>query len=106
MQYGVQGSGTTQTMIVNEGAITESMITGLTPSTTYSIEVAVVNSAGSGVNSTAVTRLTLGIMVFYVCTYVCAVYNWYVQYIPPNSDSHYLNYLLLYLILHILHSDP
>ena len=67
VQYGVQGSGSTQTMSVNDGATTEATITGLIPSTTYSIEVAAVNSAGTGVNSTAVTRLTLGIKLCWLC---------------------------------------
>ena len=45
----VSGAGTTQTII-----------SGLTPSTTYSIEVAAVNSAGTGVFSNSQTAMTLG----------------------------------------------
>ena len=67
MQYGVQGSGSTQTISASRGDITETIITELTPSTTYSIEVAAVNSAGTGVNSSAVTRLTLGIKLCSLC---------------------------------------
>ena len=47
VQYGVQGSGSTQTISVSGGDITETTITGLKPSTNYSIEVAAVNSAGT-----------------------------------------------------------
>ena len=54
-------------MSVNDGATTEATITGLIPSTTYSIEVAAVNSAGTGMNSNAVTRLTLGINLCWLC---------------------------------------
>ena len=38
-------------MSVSGGSVTEVTISGLTPSTTYSIEVAAVNSAGVGVYS-------------------------------------------------------
>ena len=48
-------------MSVSGGSITEATISGLTPSTTYSIEVAAVNGAGTGVYSNAVARLTEGI---------------------------------------------
>ena len=51
MQYWVQGSGNTHTMSVSGGDVTEATISGLTPSTNYSIEVATVNSAGIGVYS-------------------------------------------------------
>ena len=54
-------------MSVSGGDTTETTITGLTASATYSIEVAAVNGAGTGVNSTAVTRLTLGIKLCTVC---------------------------------------
>ena len=48
VQYGAQGSGSTQTRDVS---ITEATISSLMPSTTYSIQVAAVNSAGIGVYS-------------------------------------------------------
>ena len=38
-------------MSVSGGSVTETTISGLTPSTTYSIEVAAVNSVGIGVYS-------------------------------------------------------
>ena len=47
VRYGVQGSGT-QTVSVSGGEVTQTTISGLTPSTTYSIEVAAMNSAGIG----------------------------------------------------------
>ena len=49
--YGVQGSGSTQTRDVSGGSITEATISSLIPSTTYSIQVSAVNSAGIGVYS-------------------------------------------------------
>ena len=51
MWYGVQGSGSTQTRDVSGGSVTEATISSLMPSTTYSIQVATVNSAGIGVYS-------------------------------------------------------
>ena len=48
MQYGVVGSGNPQTMSVSGGSVT---ISSLMVSTTYSIQVAAVNSAGIGVYS-------------------------------------------------------
>ena len=51
VQYGVVGSGSTQTMSVSGGSVTEATISSLMSSTTYSIQVAAVNSAGIGVYS-------------------------------------------------------
>ena len=51
VQYGVVGSGSTQTMIVSGHSITEATISSLMSSTTYSIQVAAVNSAGIGMYS-------------------------------------------------------
>ena len=46
-------------MSVSGGSVTEATISGLTPSTTYSIEVAAVNSAGTGVySSPPITAMT------------------------------------------------
>ena len=59
VQYGVQGSGSTQTMNVSGGSVTEATISSLMPSTTYSIQVAAVNSAGIGDYSDAITTKTL-----------------------------------------------
>ena len=58
MQYGVQGSGSTQTESVSGGTITEATISGLEPSTHYLIEVAAVNRAGIGVYSDPLTAET------------------------------------------------
>ena len=51
MQYGVVGSGSTQTVSVSGGSVTEATISSLMSFTTYSIQVAAVNSAGIGVYS-------------------------------------------------------
>ena len=51
MQYGVVGSGSTQTVSVSGGSVTEATISSLMSSTTYSIQVAAVNGAGTGVYS-------------------------------------------------------
>ena len=51
VRYGVQGNGSTQTVSVSGGSVTEATISSLMSSTTYSIQVAAVNSAGIGVYS-------------------------------------------------------
>ena len=62
VRYGVQGSGSTQTVNVSGGGATMRLISGLTASTQYSIEVAAVNSAGTGVYSDVIMQLTQGIV--------------------------------------------
>ena len=57
--YSVMGSGNTQTMPVSGAGTTQTTISGFIPSTTYSIEVAAVNSAGTGVYSDLVMNETL-----------------------------------------------
>ena len=59
--YGVQGNGSTQTVNVSGGAATQTIISELTPSTNYSIEVAAVNSVGTGVYNNLIFHLTRGI---------------------------------------------
>ena len=54
------GGGSTQTVAVSGADVTETTISGLTPSTEYSVQVAVVNGAGTGEFSTSQSRLTLG----------------------------------------------
>ena len=66
VRYGVQGSGT-QTVSVSGGEATMTTISGLTASTQYSIEVAAVNSAGTGVYSNVIMQLTQGIISYYTC---------------------------------------
>ena len=61
VQYGVVGSGSTQTMSVSGGSVTEATISSLMSSTTYSIRVAAVNSAGTGEFSNIMFQLTEGI---------------------------------------------
>ena len=59
VRYGVQGSGSTQTESVSGGAATEATISGLAAATNYSIAVAAVNSAGTGVYSDPQSAMTL-----------------------------------------------
>ena len=60
MQYGVQGSGSAQTMSVTGGDTTAATISRLMPSTTYSIEVAAVNTINTGVYSDPLSVITEG----------------------------------------------
>ena len=60
VQYGVEGSGSTQTVIVSGGGNPEVIISGLQSTTAYLIEVAAVNSAGTGVYSRPTNVLSEG----------------------------------------------
>ena len=62
VQYGVMGSGDTMAMSVGRANTTETTIGDLMSSTTYSIQVAAVNSEGTGVYSdTPTNQLTQGL---------------------------------------------
>ena len=58
VRYGVQGSGSIQTVSVSGSGATTRLISGLESSTIYSVEVAAVNSAGTGVYSDPYIILT------------------------------------------------
>ena len=58
MKYGVQGSNSTQSVNVSGDAATETIIFGLTCNTTYTIEMAAVNSAGIGEYSIPMATVT------------------------------------------------
>ena len=59
MRYGIQGNGNMQTVNVSGGDSTNTSISGLKSSTTYSIEVAAaVNSAGIGMYSNLLKNIT------------------------------------------------
>ena len=60
VQYGVMESGSTQNMTVDGATVNEATISGLNQSTTYSIQVAAVNSAGTGEYSDPITAMTDG----------------------------------------------
>ena len=59
VQYGVMGSGNAEIVTVSGASTTQTTISGLMSSTTYSIQVAAVNSAGTGVYSDPETAETL-----------------------------------------------
>ena len=61
VQYGVMGSGNTMTMPVDVAATTQTTIGDLMSSTDYSIQVAAVNSEGTGVYSDPITATTEGV---------------------------------------------
>ena len=60
VRYGVQGDGSTQTVSISGGGATRTTISGLNSSTTYTIEVAAVNNAGTGPYNSPITRTTNG----------------------------------------------
>ena len=57
------GSGSTQTVTVSGASQTETIISYLMSSTTYDVEVAAVNGAGTGVYSNPTSHLTEGLCV-------------------------------------------
>ena len=57
VQYGVQGTGSTQTLSVLGSATTQATISELNASVTYSIEVEAVNSVGISVYSIPTTTI-------------------------------------------------
>ena len=57
--YSVRYSGT-QTMAVSGADVTETTISGLTPSTDYTLEVAAVNNAATGPYSNGMVERTAG----------------------------------------------
>ena len=61
IRYGEVGNGRTQTVNVSGGDVTEYTISGLMPSTAYSVHVATVNSAGTGPYSDHLIANTKGI---------------------------------------------
>ena len=61
VQYGVMGSGNTMAMVVDGAATTQTTIGDLMSSTDYSIQVAAVNSEGTGVYSDPITATTEGV---------------------------------------------
>ena len=58
MHYRVQGNENAPTMYVSGASATKTTLSNLTSSTTYSIEVAAVNSAGTGVFSPTIMNMT------------------------------------------------
>ena len=72
--YGVQENGSTQTVSVSGGGSSQTIVSGLTPSTNYSIQVAAVNSAGTGLYSDAVFLLTRGIQSGNIVVCNCTIY--------------------------------
>ena len=70
VRYGVQGSGSTQTLNVSGSSTTEATISGLESAAYYSIEVAAVNGAGTGEYSDVLTVLTLGELFRYHTSFI------------------------------------
>ena len=64
MRYDVLGNGSTQALNISGGETTQAVISELIPSTNYSIEVAAVNSAGTGLYSNVSFQLTRGIYIY------------------------------------------
>ena len=75
--YGVRRSGSTKTMQVSGGATTVTIVSGLTSSTKYSVEVAAVNAAGTGMYSASLIVTTKGIMFRYTSfIYLITLYHY------------------------------
>ena len=74
MRYGKEQRGSIQVTNIFGDSSTEITISGLDCAATYSIEIAAVNSAGTGVYSKALSFITLGIefrlCLTTLCTYI------------------------------------
>ena len=83
VRYAVQGS--TQTVTVSGGGSTQTIISGLAPSTNYSIEVAAVNSVSTGVYSNVIFQLTQGTITHKILTSITeSAYSLLcIQFKPP-----------------------
>ena len=90
VRYEVQGSGSTQTESISGGAATETIISELIPSTNYSIEVAAVNSAGTGLYSNVSFLLTRGTLS-YIIICNCMIDQMCIFYIQLKFLSCQLN---------------
>ena len=84
--YSVQyGSGSTQTMSVSGGSVTEATISSLMSSTTYSIQVAAVNIAGTGPYNFALDAMTDGTQIdlrhssIYICLMVIRLFSFSIR---------------------------
>ena len=75
VQYGVMGSGNTENMTVNGASTTQTTISGLNPSTTYSIRVAAVNNQLIGTYSSSENELTEG--VYSLTVIIIEQMSWY-----------------------------
>ena len=76
VQYGVHWSGHSNTLNVSGGKTTEAIISDLKSATDYSIKVAAVNSAGTGVYSDPIYALTIGKIVkqhFTLFMFLCTI---------------------------------
>ena len=62
VEYGMVESESIQNISVSGGSVTETTISNLTSSTTYNVQVAGTNDAGTGVFSNSISIMTLGIM--------------------------------------------
>ena len=60
VQYTIEKNASIQTISVSGGSVTETTVFGLTPSTLDTIQVAAVNTAGSGMYSSPTTGKTEG----------------------------------------------
>ena len=65
VRYGAQGNNRMQNVNVSGGAATKAIISGLRVNTTYTIEVAAVNSAGIGRYSLSMRAITSSKSVWY-----------------------------------------
>ena len=70
MQYGVEGSRITHVLSISGDSTTDITISGLNCGATYSVEVAAVNSAGTGVYSNVHSVITEGTQFLDVIHYL------------------------------------
>ena len=104
VRYRVQEYESTQTESVSGGATTHATIPGLTPSTSYVIEIAAVNSAGIGVYSDPLTveilatsEPTVNLFTYRLCCYgftyhTCTPSGAFIRFMGMDLPNHgYVN---------------
>ena len=75
VQYNEVGSESIQNISVTGGSVTEKTISNLTSSTTYNVQVAAVNDAGTGVFSNSTSIMTLGKMDHRIVDRLCNFFS-------------------------------
>ena len=96
MRYRVQGNESVQTVNVLGDATTNATISGLTPSTSYMIKIAAMNSAGIGVYSDPLTVETsvagqsrhLQVILLLLLSHTCTPPGAFVRFLGMDLSNH------------------
>ena len=96
VRYGVVGTGSTQTVSVSGGDATNATISSLMSSTTYFIEVAAVNSVGTGNYSHRVLQETIPSKVPFIRQLSCCMAS-----LIHTCNFYPRTYMYMYMYVHV-----